>query len=1142
MDKTLLNASREELLLLIEELQHKCSDQDKTITKRNEVISSLKETQKDLNKKLEQSNHELEQSNHELEQRNHELEQRNRELAQSNQELKQTRQELEQNHQELKNALGVCEVLKNNAVALNEVIKNAIDTIHKAAPQVILPGPLDNEIDVSCFKELMTILVEDTIRYIRRVASHFASNPFGSKGEHLGGGPSWTDLINGNSSGTGTGTGQNTTSQAQQKSLTEKSEQKTVSSDTTQIHPSEKISPELSNQSQSSGISEVTCHKREQMNVSSGDSANEQISESSEKNNQQLVSETAGAGKQEPVSQQQSENTSDNKTPEQPATEEITKDVEQTEKKVKEICEKITSANQGVRTLVNAAEAALNTGDIEKAKEKLEELKKQTEETRKNNTKHDFGETERLLIEMCKLVKLSEKIQRLADKKSPPKPNPGRKVNHKLKEKPAEKVSSESDMKVLTDAMKKLDPNSVPEQCIDPKTGKIYKEHAVKLLNVTSQNIVTSVNTLVESVKLYEGNLSIGICEHCGTAVVPYPDPRVTGMTEHGSEVSINLTAYAWGMYSHDIPVDRFMSYISETFGFGHTTIYSNMELMHDIVIGPIYQLMLSEAKEKLEYGIVDETSLNSLENTCRGNSNSVAEIVKKNPELEQHYYGSDADSKKDAKKTEDTKDSAGTGSETCTEAVAGDNLNSNLENRSHVLSQERFQELQAAASVYAAVSGAANNLEESDSNDNNALYDAEEIADPEEESSLLDANNYFLDDAVTLRDEENITGQNQASGKQDEKKTKQEKQRKSCAGYVLAITSHPADDFQVSLFVPVAGRGSDVITTALDGFHFKGMMRDGYTGYREYEKTNVENNNVQVCGIHFRRPIYKLLAGSGLFKELSQMSIKEQLDYFWNNLFHVEQSQDGTVTINIGYIQLLSLVMVMFKLIYRAERSVKIDDPEYYKKIADIRAEYCAPIWAGITTFMNILVDMHCTVNEKTGKYKIDQRYPTALVLSYWLKNREYLGRFLKDPRLRFDTLDVERIIRPITVLRKNINYFTSEKGRRNYCEMISLAETARLYGVDDFEKYLSQAACYAVWIARRKMIPELWEKFREDPKYFENRKPLYLKNIRNYTGDIDWTPFLPWNLGTRPFTENIKNDNSKRRFRESMRRIGLK
>jgi transposase len=72
------------------------------------------------------------------------------------------------------------------------------------------------------------------------------------------------------------------------------------------------------------------------------------------------------------------------------------------------------------------------------------------------------------------------------------------------------------------------------------------------------------------------------------------------------------------------------------------------------------------------------------------------------------------------------------------------------------------------------------------------------------------------------------------------------------------------------------------------------------------------------------------------------------------------------------------------------------------------------------------------------------------ATAIRYGIKRREGLTRFLEDGRIEMDSNPVERLIRPVTLNRKNALFAGSDEGGTNWGAIASLIETCKLNRVE--------------------------------------------------------------------------------------------
>lgn len=85
----------------------------------------------------------------------------------------------------------------------------------------------------------------------------------------------------------------------------------------------------------------------------------------------------------------------------------------------------------------------------------------------------------------------------------------------------------------------------------------------------------------------------------------------------------------------------------------------------------------------------------------------------------------------------------------------------------------------------------------------------------------------------------------------------------------------------------------------------------------------------------------------------------------------------------------------------------------------------------------------------------KLPKKGATASAITYALKNKEALMRFLKDGKVEIDNNPAERSLRPIAIGRKNWLFAGSDKGGETAASLYSLIETAKANDVNPW-KYL--------------------------------------------------------------------------------------
>ena len=118
-------------------------------------------------------------------------------------------------------------------------------------------------------------------------------------------------------------------------------------------------------------------------------------------------------------------------------------------------------------------------------------------------------------------------------------------------------------------------------------------------------------------------------------------------------------------------------------------------------------------------------------------------------------------------------------------------------------------------------------------------------------------------------------------------------------------------------------------------------------------------------------------------------------------------------------------------------------------------------------------------------------------------MNQREHLKVFLEDGRVPLETNTVERGIRPMAVLRKNQGFVQSIDGAKTLAMCMSLAETAKLNGID-VEEWLNDMSKAAFKHAYEKQWT-YWYTNEEAPKN-PNRKIQDWANMAELLSDFNW------------------------------------
>lgn len=224
----------------------------------------------------------------------------------------------------------------------------------------------------------------------------------------------------------------------------------------------------------------------------------------------------------------------------------------------------------------------------------------------------------------------------------------------------------------------------------------------------------------------------------------------------------------------------------------------------------------------------------------------------------------------------------------------------------------------------------------------------------------------------------------------------------KTKTGYLWAIArddrawNGPEPPAVVYVYAP--SRSGAVARAALKGF--AGVLQiDGYAGY------NALNDDAQgappvtlaFCWAHWRRDFFDLAEG--------------------------------------GNAPIASSALARIAELYAVEAEIRGRSAEARRAMRAMRSK---PIVDALFAFLD----------EKLAR--ISQGGDLAKTIRYGKKRREGLSRFLDDGRIEMDSNNVERLIRPLTLNRKNALFAGSDEGGTNWGVVASLIETCKLGGVE--------------------------------------------------------------------------------------------
>lgn len=199
-------------------------------------------------------------------------------------------------------------------------------------------------------------------------------------------------------------------------------------------------------------------------------------------------------------------------------------------------------------------------------------------------------------------------------------------------------------------------------------------------------------------------------------------------------------------------------------------------------------------------------------------------------------------------------------------------------------------------------------------------------------------------------------------------------------------------------VYVYAPGRGGEHARAALEGFN--GVLQvDGYGGYNALSDDRRKEPPVTLalCWVHWRRAFFDL-------------------------------AKDGAAPIATETLKRIAAL-------YEIEADIRGRTAEERRTERLARS---APLALALFAFLD----------EKLAR--IPQSSDLAKAIRYGAKRRDGLTRFLDDGRVEMDTNCVERLIRPLTLNRKNALFAGSDEGGTNWGIVASLIETAKLNRVE--------------------------------------------------------------------------------------------
>ncbi len=336
------------------------------------------------------------------------------------------------------------------------------------------------------------------------------------------------------------------------------------------------------------------------------------------------------------------------------------------------------------------------------------------------------------------------------------------------------------------------------------------------------------------------------------------------------------------------------------------------------------------------------------------------------------------------------------------------------------------------------------------------------------------------------------------------------DEEKQSSKTLILAMTTPANRVRQAVRYAYLPTRSAKSIYAALPaGFAPDVVETDGYAGYDTLMNTQWKDTGIvhQKCLVHLRR---KILTALGL--KNWEAAVKKLDDQQSAPQSKKDSEQNSPRA-------LLYYLVRAFQKLYVWEKEIKRTLPAYADGpskddpiIIGSRQAHARPMMDQIDALMQKLSQDRVKVNK--GRYccaRADDAVGELVV--YYLNHRSNFRVFLDDARVDPDTNRVEQSIRPITVLRNNSGYAQTGETMQVTCDLLSLAQTGKLNGIDDISRWLADFGSAAVMY----VLEKRWQQEAQNPTGKNpNSNFRYGKEVcKELLKDFDVTPWLPWVWG---------------------------
>ncbi len=255
-------------------------------------------------------------------------------------------------------------------------------------------------------------------------------------------------------------------------------------------------------------------------------------------------------------------------------------------------------------------------------------------------------------------------------------------------------------------------------------------------------------------------------------------------------------------------------------------------------------------------------------------------------------------------------------------------------------------------------------------------------------------------------------------------------------SNYLLCCCNVPGakEPFITYYFLPTRSYAA-IAKVITSDFRCTTLVTDAFQAYDKL--ADDRECSLQNCIIHFRRHIIRACDPEQLAKELVTKEEQLQSDFLMGML------REGNSRI------LLCCVFLALTKIYSYESSYDRSQPDCLEKILKIRQTIVRPLMDDIDKIMKHLID-NLTDPAEQGEGRRERRGdPYSKAAVYWHNNHTKLRTFLDDALIPPDTNKVEQSIRPVTLIRKNSYFMTSQDGMYDLCTILTVNESLKCNGI---------------------------------------------------------------------------------------------